>query len=49
VDSGLKGATSAAALTPQVRDLIRDVEAATGAPVTLLDTGPRPGDMIELA
>jgi adenylosuccinate synthase len=49
VDSGLKGARSAAALTREVRDLIRVVEDATGAPVTLLDTGPRLGDVIELS
>ncbi len=49
VDSGLKGARSASALTPEVRELIRDVEEATGAPVTLLDTGPRLGDVIELS
>lgn len=43
-----RGSESASALTPQVRDLIRDVEEATGAPVTLLDTGPRLDDVIAL-
>ncbi|MGY0232222.1 adenylosuccinate synthetase [Longispora urticae] len=35
-------------VTPEVRDLISRVEAATGAPVTMLDTGPGLHDIIDL-
>lgn len=49
VDPALKGARSAAALTPQVHALIAEVEEAAGAPITLLDTGPRLSDVIALS
>ena len=48
-DPSMRGARDADALTAPVRELITRVEAATGAPVSLLDTGPRLGDVIELA
>ncbi|WP_152360205.1 adenylosuccinate synthetase [Microlunatus speluncae] len=48
-DPSMRGARDAAAITPEVRQLIGRVEAVTGAPVTLLDTGHRLGDVIELA
>lgn len=47
-DPSMRGARSADRVTPRVRKLIGQVEAATGAPVTMLDTGPRLGDMIDL-
>ena len=49
LDPRIRGARSTAAIGPQVRRVIAEVESATGAPVTLLDTGPRLDDMIELA
>lgn len=48
VDSSTKGARTADALTVGVRRLIDEVEEAAGAPVTLVDTGPRLGDVISL-
>jgi adenylosuccinate synthase len=36
-------------ITDRIRMLIDQVEAATAAPVTLIDTGPRLGDMLELS
>jgi adenylosuccinate synthase len=43
-----RGSRSATAITPRLAELIRSVEEATGAPVTMLDTGPRLTDMIDL-
>ncbi|QDP96206.1 hypothetical protein FOE78_10080 [Microlunatus elymi] len=48
LDPRLRGARTTAAIGPEVRTVIAEVEASTGAPVTLLDTGPRLADMIEL-
>lgn len=47
-DPQMRGGRSADRVTPRVRELIGQVEEATGAPVTMLDTGPRLGDMIDL-
>ncbi|GIG56932.1 adenylosuccinate synthetase [Longispora fulva] len=47
-DPRMRGARDTGAVTPRVRDLIGLVEEATGAPVTMVDTGPRLGDMIDL-
>jgi adenylosuccinate synthase len=47
-DPAMRGGRTGADVTDRVRALIRDVEAATGAPVTMLDTGPRLSDVIEL-
>jgi adenylosuccinate synthase len=47
-EPAMRGSRSESAVTDRVRALIRDVEAATGAPVTMLDTGPRLSDMISL-
>lgn len=44
----MRGARTAAAITPRVRQLIREVQEATGAPVTLVDTGPRLQDILDL-
>lgn len=49
LDPNMKGRRDPTDLTPAVRDLIVEVEAACQAPVTLLDTGPRLGDVIDLA
>ncbi|HEY2793378.1 MAG TPA: adenylosuccinate synthetase [Micromonosporaceae bacterium] len=43
-----RGSRSTTAITPRLAELIRSVEEATGAPVTMLDTGPRLTDMIDL-
>ncbi|WP_018348344.1 adenylosuccinate synthetase [Longispora albida] len=48
-EPGMRGARDSGAITPRVRDLIRQVEEAAGAPVTFLDTGHRLGDVIDLA
>jgi adenylosuccinate synthase len=48
LDPSLRGARSTAAVGPDVRRVIGEVEDATGAPVRLLDTGPGLDDMIEL-
>lgn len=47
-DPAMRGARGSADVTQRVRDLINQVEEATGAPVTMLDTGPRLSDMIDL-
>ncbi|MFC7622514.1 adenylosuccinate synthetase [Microlunatus sp. GCM10028923] len=49
VDPEMRGVRDRDRITAPVRDLIERVEQATGAPVTSLDTGPRLGDLIELA
>lgn len=49
VDPEMRGVRDQDRITTPVRDLIEQVERATGAPVTSLDTGPRLGDLIELA
>ena len=49
LDPRIRGARTTGAIGTQVRRVIAEVEEATGAPVTLLDTGPRLNDMIELA
>ncbi|WP_020577711.1 adenylosuccinate synthetase [Actinopolymorpha alba] len=49
VDPAMRGARHRDAITPAVRALIDQVERVTGAPVVLLDTGPRLGDLIDLA
>ncbi|GAA4992093.1 adenylosuccinate synthetase [Actinopolymorpha pittospori] len=48
VDPAMRGASDPAAITAPVRELIAQVEQDTGAPVVLLDTGPRLRDMIDL-
>jgi adenylosuccinate synthase len=48
VDPAMRGANDPAAITAPVRELIDQVERDTGAPVVLLDTGPRLRDMIDL-
>ena len=48
LDPQLRGATTPAAITDQVRRVIDDVEQATDAPVTLLDTGPHLEHVIAL-
>ena len=47
-DPAMRGARTADRVTPRIRELIQQVEAATGAPVTMLDTGPNLSDMIDL-
>lgn len=49
LDPAIRGARSADALSADVRRVMAEVEEATGAPVTLLDTGPRLDDMIDLS
>ena len=49
LDPAIRGRRTADAVGPGVRQVITEVEEATGAPVTLLDTGPRLGDVIELS
>ncbi len=49
VDPGMRGARRRDAVSPPVSALVERVEEVTGAPVVLLDTGPRLGDMIDLA
>jgi adenylosuccinate synthase len=48
-DPYMRGTRSAADITAPVRALIDQVEKVTGAPVALLDTGPRLSDMIDLS
>lgn len=48
-DDRMRGARSVDQITPRVRDLIDRVETVTGAPVTMVDTGPRLHDMLDLA
>lgn len=48
-DPAMKGVTTAAAITPSIRALIRHVEKVADAPVTLLDTGPLLSHMIDLS
>lgn len=47
-DPEVTGATDAAQLTPQVRELIAKVEEVTGAPVTIVETGKLFEHMIDL-
>ena len=46
LDPAIRGQRNAAAISDRVRRVIADVERATGAPVVLLDTGPRLEDVI---
>lgn len=48
VDPAMRGARQASAITAPVRALIDQVETAAGAEVTMIDTGPRLGDVIDL-
>lgn len=48
LDPAMKGRTTPDAITRPVHDVIRQVEEITGAPVTLLDTGPLLTHMIDL-
>jgi adenylosuccinate synthase len=48
VDPGMRGGRHRDAITAPVAALVDRVEEVTGAPVVLLDTGPRLGDVIEL-
>lgn len=48
LDPAVKGARTADRLTPTVRRVIDEVEQVTGCPVTMVDTGPLLGDMIDL-
>jgi adenylosuccinate synthase len=48
-DPDMRGIRSADAITSRVRALMAEVEAATGAPVTMLDTGIGLHDMIDLS
>ncbi|HEY1486425.1 MAG TPA: adenylosuccinate synthetase [Micromonosporaceae bacterium] len=47
-EPSMRGSRSASDVTPRLAEFIRTVEDATGAPVTMLDTGPRLADMIDL-
>lgn len=47
-DPAMRGARETDPITDRVKLLIADVEAATGAPVTMLDTGPRLRDVVDL-
>ncbi len=47
-DPAMKTATSRDDITPRVRTLIEEVERATGAPVTMVDTGKYLHDVIEM-
>jgi len=47
-DPDVTGVTDARALTPRVRELIAQVEAATNAPVTMLETGKLFAHIIDL-
>lgn len=47
-DPPMRGARSSADITPPVKTLMEKVEDVTGAPVVLIDTGPRLSDMIDL-
>jgi adenylosuccinate synthase len=48
LDYSMTGATSADQITPKVRNYIDAVERATGAKVTLIGTGPKDNDIIDL-
>jgi len=48
-DPAMRGVRSVDEITPRIRSLIAEVEDATGAPVTMLDTGMRLHDMIDLS
>jgi adenylosuccinate synthase len=48
VDPTMRGRRDRSAMTESVHALVRRVEDVTGAPVVLLDTGPRLSDMIDL-
>jgi adenylosuccinate synthase len=48
-DRAMRGTRTKDEITQPVRQLIRLVERVTGAPVRLIDTGPRLDDMIDLA
>lgn len=48
LDPAIRGRRTGDAISAEVRRVIDQVERATGAPVTLLDTGPRLDDMIDL-
>lgn len=48
-DPDMRGVRDNARVTPRVRALMDRVETATGAPVTLLDTGPHLRDLLDLA
>ncbi|WP_114558257.1 adenylosuccinate synthetase [Desertihabitans aurantiacus] len=47
-DPAMRGRTDPAHITPRVRDLITHVEEVTGAPVTMIDTGPLLSHIIDL-
>ncbi|MBO0811623.1 MAG: adenylosuccinate synthetase [Microlunatus sp.] len=48
LDPAMRGRRTGGPVSPRVRQVMAEVEEATGAPVTLLDTGPRLDDMIDL-
>ena len=48
LEPAVRGARTTDAITDRVRRVITEVEQATGAPVVLLDTGPRLDDVIAL-
>lgn len=48
VDPEMRGVRDARGVTAKVRALMAEVEEATGAPVTLLDTGPGLSDVVDL-
>lgn len=48
LDPAVRGVRSADRLTPEVRRVIAEVEQITNCPVTMVDTGPLLGDMINL-
>jgi adenylosuccinate synthase len=48
LDPEMRGARSPEAVTRKVKHVIDQVEEVTGAPVTVLDTGPRLRDVIDL-
>lgn len=48
-DPAMRGVRSVDEITPRIRSLMAEVEDATGAPVTMLDTGMRLHDMIDLS
>ncbi|MEV0649267.1 adenylosuccinate synthetase [Phytomonospora sp. NPDC050363] len=49
LDPEMRGRRDARGITGKVRELMSRVEEATGAPVTLLDTGPGLSDVIDLS
>lgn len=48
LDPSVKGVRTADGLTSEVRKVIAEVEHVTGCPVTMVDTGPLLGDMVDL-